>query len=297
MDNYFMQEKVYMLAGINLHTFWFKQQKDSNKPWAITLHGLRNDTVKMLPIIKMILPYFNVISLDFPGYGKTTEYGDFTDYTDYGALILSELLKKLNLDPSEITILGGSYGANVAIQFLIKNPKLHFKRAGFLAPFFSKDNLSMQPNFRKKLIWICNQAGKGGLFSKVGQWIINNDLIFTSIIKLANKGNTSAEHIAHEKRLWRICSFELWGKSISSLFTLDFSKFKGKILQKNITFIYPRKDQYLDVTACQTNFAKIFPHAIFKTYDSDNHMPKGDFGKNKEFMASIEKIILEGLGK
>lgn len=290
MKYYPNTEKVYKILGINLPIWFFDYYP--NKPYVLFLHGLRNDTLKMMPIIDLIKPHYNVIAFDFPGHGKSKEWGKFDNYLDYGADITSAIIKRLKLKTKDLIIVGGSYGANVIIKMLMNDENLQFKKAGLMAPLYSEKTLIIPPMRKKMIFGFSRLMSKNGISAKIVQKIIDNDRMLTYIIKLFTKKPYTHEYIEHEKRLWKISPIEVWGSSVIDTITLDNSKYNRKIIDKDVTFIYPQADQYLNIDEAESGYKKIFPNAEFKRYKSKQHMPKGDFGKNKEFMKSMEKIIL-----
>lgn len=282
-------EKAIKIGGIDLYTYFFSYKPE--RPTAIALHGLRNDTLKMLPIVKELEPYYNVIAFDFPGYGKTPEYSDFDNYVEYGAQVLEEFIEKLELKTEEVVLMGGSYGANVIVNYLLNNPDKQFKKIGLLAPLYSLKALNMSPRFEKFTFWLTKKMWEGGRLHDLMQWFINSDKLFTLFMAVAAGGPYTKENIAHEKRLWRICTLKIWGKSVLDTINSDYSNTDQVIHTNDMTIIYPHSDQYLNVEKSKAGFAKIFPEAKFLHYDSKTHMPKGDFGKNKPFMDSIRQVI------
>jgi len=287
------KEVSYKILGIDLHVFYYDYHP--KKPVVIFLHGLRNDTLKMKPLIDLIKPYYNVIAFDFPGHGKSKDCGHFDNYLDYGAEVTIALIKQLQIDCNDCVMVGGSFGANVIINMMLQDSSLQFKKIGLMAPLYSQDTLAIKAFKKAVILKFAKLMARNGIAAKVAQRVIDNDKLFTLLVKLLVEKPYTDEHIEHEKRLWRISPIEIWGASVYDTLNVDNSTITKVFTNDNVTFIYPLADQYLDIDQVESGYKTIFPNAKFERYNSKRHMPKGNFGKNKAFMDSVKKIILESL--
>lgn len=286
-------EKEIVINGLRVYTYKFKHI--DGRPTAIATHGLRNDTLKNYPLISLLEDHFNVIAFDFPGHGKSKDYNIEDNYIELCAKTLKGIIDEFEVDTNNAVLVGGSFGANVIIKYLVKNSEVEFKEVGLLAPVFSKQTLSIPTKRKNFILKLTRALTEKRWFFKLFQLIVTNRLSLFIMVVMYYQ-TSDLEFIKHEMRLWQICPMDLWGKSILDLFELDNSTlgiYKGNT---NITFVYPRKDQYLDVTNTIEGYKKIFPLARFKNYKSDMHMPIGDWSENEEFMSSMREVLYSSLG-
>ncbi|MFW5719806.1 MAG: alpha/beta hydrolase [Candidatus Dojkabacteria bacterium] len=283
-------EEFLHLLNISIYTRFFSYQEE--RPFLVLLHGLRADTNRMLPLITILEEKYNVITLDQPGFGKSIACDSSQDYIEYCAELVAELLHQLKLPYDRTALVGTSHGANVIIKYLSNHPKHQFYKIGLVAPIFSYRFLSMSKPYKFFVYWIVKATAKGGAVCKFTQLIINSDTWFLRFAKLADKGSLRDKKIAlYEMEQWRLMTLQHWGKSLADFLKTDLTTRKQAYNHKNVVFVYPEKDQYLDIHASVQGFKKLFPEAEFKTFKSDKHIPRGNFQENKEFMASIRAIV------
>lgn len=275
--------------------FYFSHSQD--KPIALVLHGLRNDTRKVYPLIHLLEPHYSVVAFDFPGYGESRDVAeDYENYIEYGTEVVLEIIKQLNLKTEKMLMLGGSYGSNVIINTLLTHPEIKIRKAGLIAPLFSEDTLSMGPKMKRSILRLAKSMAKGKLVTKIGQFIVNNDTLFEFLVRRTMEGPHTREMLDHEKRLWRICDMKTWGRSVMDLLLMDNSKFLDmRVTDLDAVFVYPRKDQYLEVSEVTEKYKQIFPNAKFEYFESETHMPKGEFQKDLAFMERMKNLIEENL--
>lgn len=88
----------------------------------ILLHGNTASSNMFARVESMYADYFKVITIDFPGHGKSDRLETLnTDFWYYNALVAKALLDKLNLD--KVIVVGTSGGALVAINLALEYPE------------------------------------------------------------------------------------------------------------------------------------------------------------------------------
>ena len=80
-------------------------------------------------------------------------------------------------------------------------------------------------------------------------------------------------------------------RSNYDLLQKDYSKVTKQVLSKNITFTYPKFDEYIDVNKTAEGFKRIFPNAKFNKYNSKEHMPRGNFLNDENLMYTFHQIV------
>lgn len=273
-----------------VRVFYYKEAK--NCPKALILHGLRSDAARLNPVIKKLESRYSIIAPDMPGFGKSGNIGKFDNYIDYCCDFLDELILKLDLKPEELYLIGTSNGANIIIQNLLKHPDRKFWRICLLAPIYSYKYLSMSRRYKLFVYWFMNKMAKGGWINKQVQKIFDSDKTFMKVGKLLAKEDFKDPQIAeYEMRQWRLMTMQHWGKTLKDFLATDLTGTEKIIDQNDITLIYPRKDQYLQVDENINAFKKLIPNAKIEYLDATKHMPRGDFDNNPEFMKSIENLV------
>lgn len=92
--------------------------KDNNKDkWAILLHGWGQNIAMMEPLTDGLKDACNILILDLPGFGQSSEPNNPFTVEDY-ADILNKLLKELNIEP--YILIGHSFGGRVSIKYAAK---------------------------------------------------------------------------------------------------------------------------------------------------------------------------------
>jgi len=88
----------------------------------LLLHGNTVSSRMFSTLINKYSKVFQVITIDFPGHGKSERLEKFdTDFWYYNAQVTNALIEKLKLD--KVTVIGTSGGALVAINLGLENPE------------------------------------------------------------------------------------------------------------------------------------------------------------------------------
>lgn len=289
---YIPNSEAYITVGdVPLHTYFFSYAP--NKPICIMLHGHRSDTIRMLPVIKFLEEKYNMIGFDLPGFGKSTYCPPCDNYIDLSVDIFDGFLKELDVNTEEIAVVGVSLGGNILVNYLLKHPQTKFKKIGLVAPIYSYKNLSMKPLFKKFVYWITRKLSRGGLITKLTQRIINSDRLFSTVVKCIDYKLYSDESVVeYERSQWRLMTMQHWGKSLNNLLHTDYSNSDQVFHElKDVVFVYPKRDQYIDAPVAIEKFKRMFPHARFNRMASEQHIPRGNYSSNPEFIASMRDII------
>jgi pimeloyl-ACP methyl ester carboxylesterase len=274
--------------------FYFYDFNPENPPLLI-LHGLRADTNRVLPIINLIKHRYNVISFDLPGFGNSKNFEESKyqnkNYIEYNSSILQEIFTILGSDSKELAVLGISNGANILLDFKQKNQDSYFQKIVLFAPIFSYQYLSMKPSYKKFVDWITDQTMGEKWAGKLLQKIILNDTLCNIAFKVFDKKSRKDKAILdYERSQWRLMTMKHWGKTLHDFLRIDYSAIHS-IFKDEVTFVYPQHDQYLDVEKTVEEFKKQFPNANFLYFDSDQHIPRGNYMENKTAGKSIEDLI------
>jgi pimeloyl-ACP methyl ester carboxylesterase len=87
----------------------------------LLLHGNTASSKMFDSVIEMYAKYFQVITIDFPGHGRSDRVEKFnTDFWYYNAEVVNALLDDLH--PGKVFIVGTSGGALVAINLALEHP-------------------------------------------------------------------------------------------------------------------------------------------------------------------------------
>lgn len=283
-------EKDIIVNGIPVHIYFFSYNKD--KPIGIILHGHRSDTLRMLPVINLLEKKYNMIGFDLPGFGKSGEPSYDKNYIDSCSEVLEEVIFQLKIKEKDLFVLGISLGGNVLVNYLIKHPNITFKKFACIAPTFSVKLLVIKPKLKKFVFWFTRNLSKGGLLSKISQSAVNNDRFFKFVAKTFDKDSYDDDAILdYEMRQWRLMTMQLWGKSLYDLLNTDYTILDSKFDFENVHFVYPENDQYFDAPKCIIEFKKLFPKAQFNYFQSDKHIPKGDYAANPDIADSMKRLV------
>ncbi len=99
----------------------FYKIKGQGEP-VLLLHGNTVSSKMFSTVIKKYAKAFQVITLDFPGHGKSDRLEKFeTDFWFYNAEVTYALIKELNLN--KVSVVGTSGGALVAINLGLEHPE------------------------------------------------------------------------------------------------------------------------------------------------------------------------------
>jgi len=283
-------DKYIDCNGIPIYTRFFNYNPAN--PIAILLNGHRADIDRIMPIVTILEPNFNIIAFDLPGFGKSKQTHQFSNYIQYCTKILTYVIENLKLDTKEICLFGMSQGANIIIEYVMQNPDKGFKRLGLIAPIFSYKYLSMRKFYKIFVDWLTTNLGKGKLFAKTFQKGMDNKYLFPALMMMFDwECLTNRKVREYEKTQWKLMTMQHWGITLKHFLAIDYTSIKKSFNNKPITFVYPKKDQYLDIEQSVAGFRKMFPNAEFNYFDSQKHIPRGNFVENKEFMESMHNIV------
>ncbi|GAB4372170.1 MAG: alpha/beta hydrolase [Elainellaceae cyanobacterium] len=114
-----LQSQYTNVDGIVVHARVAAKQHTEDRPVLILVHGLVISSRYMVPLAKLLAPYYRVYAIDLPGYGKS----DKPDHT----LELPELADALRdwMDAVQInhaTLLGNSFGCQIIAEFAVRHP-------------------------------------------------------------------------------------------------------------------------------------------------------------------------------
>lgn len=287
-------EQDFEIDGHNLH-FYFYDFNPEN-PCLMMLHGLRSDTARMLPIINLIKHRYNVISLDLPGFGKSGLFdseGKFVNdnYIEICSKLLKEILHTLELQEKDVVAVGISNGANIIVDYLHKND-VEFRKIVLFAPIYSNKYLSMSPVFRRFVKFLTKQTTENRAGGRLFQRIISSDKLFNTFAKTIDKKSRHDESILnYERSQWRLMTIQHWGRTLKDFLTTDYTTSERVFPNRNVIFIYPHHDQYLDVEKTVGKFQLMFPNSEVVYYNSQEHIPRGDFMEDKEAGESIRNLV------
>lgn len=87
----------------------------------ILLHGMFGDFLDWEPVLEPLSKNYRVLALDLPGFGASAK--PRTEYSaEFFVAILHTLLRQRRI--SEATLVGNSFGAQIAILFALRHPDL-----------------------------------------------------------------------------------------------------------------------------------------------------------------------------
>jgi pimeloyl-ACP methyl ester carboxylesterase len=108
------------VAGVNI---FYREAGPKDAPTLILLHGYPSSSFMFRNLINDLSDNYHLIAPDYPGFGKSQQpaVADF-DYTfDNYALIIEELLSKLNVDKYSLYLM--DYGAPLGYRIAAKYPE------------------------------------------------------------------------------------------------------------------------------------------------------------------------------
>jgi len=113
-------------SGTNTH---YLQAGNPSGPFLICLHGLGGSTETFSPLAPSLPSTYNIILVDFPGFGKTPLAGVRKPLSVEGLVVdLADLIASLrgssdDSASSKVVIFGHSLGAIVALHYAAKHPQ------------------------------------------------------------------------------------------------------------------------------------------------------------------------------
>ena len=106
-----------------------------NRKTPVFIHGLTGSSSAWLKYEKIFQANFNVLTFDLRGHGKSNKPKYYQDYkVQCFVQDIDELINKLNI--KKFTMISHSFGATIALEFLIQN-QTKVESAIFLAPIFN----------------------------------------------------------------------------------------------------------------------------------------------------------------
>ena len=112
-------------SGTNTH---YLQGGDPSGPLLVCLHGLGGSTETFSPLVPFLPQAYNIVLVDFPGFGKTPLAGFAKPISierlvvDLGDLITSFQAGSNSSASSKVVLVGHSLGAIVALHYAAKHP-------------------------------------------------------------------------------------------------------------------------------------------------------------------------------
>lgn len=112
-------------SGTKTH---YLQGGSPSGPLLVCLHGLGGSTETFMPLVPSLPQSYHIVLVDFPGFGKTPltkSPGPLSikgHVADLGDLIASLQGTPSNTDSSEVTFIGHSLGAIVALHYAAERP-------------------------------------------------------------------------------------------------------------------------------------------------------------------------------
>lgn len=103
-----------LIKGVNVNYTYFDNQSDVN---LIYLHGWEQNIEMMMPIAKPFIKKYNVLIIDFPGFGASEEPKEVWSVFDYTEMV-HELATNLNM--KNPIVIGHSFGGKIALIYAIK---------------------------------------------------------------------------------------------------------------------------------------------------------------------------------
>lgn len=103
-----------LIKGVNVNYTYFDNQSDVN---LIYLHGWGQNIEMMMPIAKPFIKKYNVLIIDFPGFGASEEPKEVWSVFDYTEMV-HELATNLNM--KNPIVIGHSFGGKIALIYGIK---------------------------------------------------------------------------------------------------------------------------------------------------------------------------------
>lgn len=149
-----MVESKINIKGLNIYYKIFGEEKTSlpASRQVLILHGWGSKSERWQTVAKLLSGRgFKVIIPDLPGFGKSDKPNKAWGLDDYSNII-NELVSKLELN--RFSLLGHSFGGNVAIKYSLNNPEKIERMYLVGASCIRKES------FRKKVLYILSKLFK-----------------------------------------------------------------------------------------------------------------------------------------
>lgn len=266
-----------------------------DNPFAFFLHGVRADTQRILPLINLIQDRYNIIAFDLPGYGKSERYLSkeiIHNHIQFCSDLLIYLIREFNIPSSNLALFGISYGANIVLNTILQNRNFQKTRKIVLfIPIFSKDKLSMSFIDKYFTKFYLKVLALDFIPTKIFQFVINHRSLYKFCCFLFDKeAYVNQEILEYDIKQWKLSRISLLASNIHEFLNIDLSKHQTQNIE-NIVFAYPEKDPFIDVDQSILGFKRLFPQALFYKFASNQHTPRGEFDKNEQLIAEIQKTI------
>ena len=82
-----------LIKGVNVNYTFYDNHSNIN---LVYLHGWGQNIEMMMPIAKPFIKKYNVLIIDFPGFGDSDEPKEVWSVFDYAEMV-DEMVKKLNM--------------------------------------------------------------------------------------------------------------------------------------------------------------------------------------------------------
>ncbi|TWR26349.1 alpha/beta hydrolase [Mucilaginibacter pallidiroseus] len=108
------------VAGVNI---FYREAGPKDAPTLLLLHGYPSSSFMFKDLINDLSDNYHLIAPDYPGFGKSQQpaVADFNYTFDNYALIIEELLSKLNVDKYSLYLM--DYGAPLGYRIAAKYPE------------------------------------------------------------------------------------------------------------------------------------------------------------------------------
>lgn len=145
VERRFVEKKLKILGK---DTYYMQSGRRSRtKPTIVCLHGFLSDSKSLVPAVAELSYRGRVLVPDLPGFGYSESFKqdpEAIQLVDYCYWLRAFIEKTIHEDES-IVLIGYSFGAYVAIQYLAgSHPRVHVSRSVLLTPVVS---LQPQVNF------------------------------------------------------------------------------------------------------------------------------------------------------
>lgn len=100
-----------LIKGVNVNYTFYDNHSNIN---LVYLHGWGQNIEMMMPIAKPFIKKYNVLIIDFPGFGDSDEPKEVWSVFDYAEMV-DEMVKKLNM--KNPIVIGHSFGGKIALIY------------------------------------------------------------------------------------------------------------------------------------------------------------------------------------